>query len=265
MTGRRRPAAEVAVPVGPVRPLLGAQHPDPADLPIEAPANGWDSLVRRLGEEHLVRLPLPLPLPAPVRIGRPMGVSVARRAVPPGRVAALSEFADPGADATVLGEFLAALHTSAPVEASVNPYCGIPPNGRAEGVSAGPAHIDPARLPCRAEDLGGRRGCARVGRSAAVAAQGPASGRHPVDRSRIGAVIDFGDLTGGGPATDLPVARTLSAADGRTALRRAYGRADDATWERARGWAPALSPVFLPHLADNRGCAAPSGRCWSGQ
>ncbi|MGX4734937.1 phosphotransferase [Kitasatospora griseola] len=75
----------------------------------------------------------------------------------------------------------------------------------------------------------------------------------PVDRGWIGAVIDFGDLTGGDPATDLSVAWTLSAADGRTALRRAYGRADDATWARARGWASALSPVFLPHLADNPG------------
>ncbi|WP_235437922.1 hypothetical protein [Kitasatospora griseola] len=51
------PAAEVAVPVGPARRLLGAQHPDPADLLSEVLANGWDSLVCRLDDEHLVRLP----------------------------------------------------------------------------------------------------------------------------------------------------------------------------------------------------------------
>ncbi|MET8947401.1 phosphotransferase [Streptomyces sp. NPDC004542] len=72
-----------------------------------------------------------------------------------------------------------------------------------------------------------------------------------VDHGRISAVIDFGDITSGDPATDLSVAWTLFTAEQRAALRQAYGRADDATWERARGWALALSLVFLSHSADN--------------
>jgi len=37
----------------------------------------------------------------------------------------------------------------------------------------------------------------------------------------------------------------------RDVLRRTYGRADEATWLRARGWALALSLVFLTHSTDN--------------
>jgi len=60
-----------------------------------------------------------------------------------------------------------------------------------------------------------------------------------------------GDLTSGDPATDLAVAWMLFDAEQRDVLRRTYGRADDATWQRARGWAPALSLVFLTHSTDN--------------
>ncbi|MGC4773476.1 phosphotransferase [Micromonospora sp. DT44] len=72
-----------------------------------------------------------------------------------------------------------------------------------------------------------------------------------VDQGRISAVIDFGDITSGDPATDLSAAWMLFTAEQRAALRRAYGRADDATWDRARGWALALSLMFLTHSKDN--------------
>ncbi|WP_372503995.1 phosphotransferase [Actinomadura rupiterrae] len=65
-----------------------------------------------------------------------------------------------------------------------------------------------------------------------------ARGTAPGHDGRISAVIDFGDLTCGDPATDLSVAWMLSTAQQRTALRQAYGRAEDATWERGRGWRP---------------------------
>ncbi|MFD3588272.1 aminoglycoside phosphotransferase family protein [Streptomyces sp. NPDC058683] len=270
------PAAEISVSADLVRRLLDEQHPDLADLPVEVLANGWDNLVCRLGEEFLVRLPrravaaefvaheqrwlpelaarLPLPVPAPVRVGRP----TARYPWPwsvvpyfPGRIAAQSEPDDRWSAAAVLGGFLDALHAPAPAEAPVNSVRGIPLAGRAEGVLAGLAHVDRAD---RATAL-------RVWESAAAAPawDGPPvwlhGDLHPanilVDRGRISAVIDFGDITSGDPATDLSVAWMLFTAEQRAALRQTCGRADDATWERARGWALALSLVFLSHSADN--------------
>ncbi|MFF5171992.1 aminoglycoside phosphotransferase family protein [Micromonospora sp. NPDC000089] len=277
MAVHRMPAAEVPVSVELVRRLLDQQHPDLAGLPVEVLANGWDNLVCRLGTELLVRLPrramgaelvaheqrwlpelagrLPLPVPTPVRTGRPAtGYPWPWSVVPflPGRVAARSEPDDLWSAAATLGGFLAALHAPAPSEAPVNLVRGIPLVGRAEGVLTGLAHVDPAD---RAAAL--RIWAAAI---AAPAWDGPPlwlhGDLHPanilVDRGRISAVIDFGDLTSGDPATDLSVAWLLFPGERqRAALRRAYGRADDATWARARGWALALSVVFLTHSADN--------------
>ncbi|MDG4862974.1 aminoglycoside phosphotransferase family protein [Streptomyces sp. T-3] len=270
------PAAEVPVSVELVRRLLDEQHPDLAGLPVKVLANGWDNLVCRLGEELLVRLPrralaadlvaheqrwlpelagrLPLPVPAPVRAGRPTAqYPWSWSVVPflPGRMAARSEPDDLCSAAVALGGFLDALHTPAPSEAPANPFRGIPLAGRAAGVLTGLAHVVPAdRVPAL-----------RIWEAAVAAPawEGPPlwlhGDLHPanilVDRGRISAVIDFGDITAGDPATDLSVAWMLFTAPERAALRQAYGRADDATWERARGWALALSLAFLTHSADN--------------
>ncbi|WP_052509442.1 phosphotransferase [Kitasatospora griseola] len=80
-------------------------------------------------------------------------------------------------------------------------------------MSAGPARIDPADRPA-------------ASRTWAVAAAAPGWDGPPlwlhgalpwadllVDRGRIGALIDFGDLVGGEPATDLSVAWTAFTAD----------------------------------------------------
>ncbi|MFK0160401.1 aminoglycoside phosphotransferase family protein [Streptomyces sp. NPDC090493] len=270
------PAAEVSVSVDLVRRLLDEQHPDLTGLPVEVLANGWDNLVCRLGEEFLVRLPrravaaslvaheqrwlpelagrLPLPVPAPVRVGQPTAqYPWSWSVVPffPGRIAARSEPDDLWSAAATLGGFLDALHAPAPSAAPVNPARGIPLAGRAKGVLTGLAHVD----------LNDRNTALQIWETAAAAPvwDGPPmwlhGDLHPanvlVHRGRISAVIDFGDITSGDPATDLSVAWMLFTAEQRAALRQAYGRADDATWERARGWALALSLVFLSHSADN--------------
>ena len=72
-----------------------------------------------------------------------------------------------------------------------------------------------------------------------------------VKAGRISAVIDFGDLTSGDPATDLSVAWMLLPARERAIFWQAYGQADDHTRARARGWALALALVCLTYSADN--------------
>jgi aminoglycoside phosphotransferase (APT) family kinase protein len=276
VTVHRMPAAEVSISVGLVRRLLDEQHPDLADLPVEVLANGWDNLVCRLGEEFLVRLPrramaaelleheqrwfaeladrLPLPVPAPVRVGQPTAQYPWSWSIVPyfaGRIAARAELDDPWSAAATIGGFLDALHAPASSEAPVSPARGIPLAARTEGVLTGLNHVDPAEH-ATALQIWERAAAAPVWDGPPVWLHGDL---HPanilVDRGRISAVIDFGDITCGDPATDLSVAWMLFTAQQRAALREAYGRADDATWERARGWALALSLVFLSHSADN--------------
>lgn len=271
------PAAEVDVSVELVRRLLTAQHPDLAGLELAVLANGWDNLVCTVGTDYLVRLPrralaaelvaheqrwlpvlapgLPLPIPAPVRVGLPAeGFPWKWSVVPylPGRVAALAVPDDLAAAAIALGEFLAALHVPAPSEAPVSPVRGGPLSTRAAGVAE---HLG---LLASGREIGAARAIWASSMEAAIWVGPPVwvhGDLHPanilVDAGTISAVIDFGDLTRGDPATDLSVAWMLLPAAEREIFRRAYGKADNDTWARARGWALSLALVFLTFSADN--------------
>jgi aminoglycoside phosphotransferase (APT) family kinase protein len=75
-----------------------------------------------------------------------------------------------------------------------------------------------------------------------------------VHHGRLSAVIDFGDITSGDPATDLSVAWMLLPAPARATFRDASGGSiavDDDTWTRARGWALALALAYLANSADD--------------
>ena len=61
---------------------------------------------------------------------------------------------------------------------------------------------------------------------------------------RLTAIIDFGDITSGDPATDLAVAWMMFGPVER-ALFRDEALIDDDTWRRAAGWALNLSLAYL--------------------
>lgn len=277
-----RPAAEVDVDEALVRTLLVEQHPDLADLPLVEVASGWDNVIFRLGDDLVVRLPrravaaplvehelrwlpelaprLPLAVPVPRRrggpgAGYPWSWSVARWQ--PGTVASETPPDDPGATADVLGRFLAALHRPAPTDAPANPYRG------------GPLVDRDATLRTRLDHLGAsvdRRAVEACWDDALAAAphRGPAvwlhGDLHPanlvVHGGRLVAVLDFGDLTAGDPATDLAVAWMAVPAEARPRLRAAVGEVDDDTWRRARGWALSHAIACLATSDDHPAMAA---------
>jgi aminoglycoside phosphotransferase (APT) family kinase protein len=240
-------------------------------------ANGWDNLMCRLGAELIIRLPrravaadlirheqrwlpelaprLPLAVPAPVRIGRatadyPWPWSI----VPflPGRPAASSPPADPAAAAIVLARFLRALHVPAAADAPANPVRGVPLASRSETVTARMAQV--ADL----VDVAAIRPLWQESVAAPPWAGPPAwlhGDLHPanilVDGGQVSAVVDFGDITAGDPATDLAVAWMMLPASCHDAFRDSYGTPDDPLWMRARGWALALALAYLGSSADN--------------
>lgn len=275
------PPAEVAIDSSVVRGLLQEQHADLVHLALVDVGEGWDNRLFRLGDDLAVRLPrrtasaalieheqrwlpllaprLPLPIPVPVRIGRPgCGFPWSWSVVPwfMGRSAALAPPEDPLATAVVMGQFLRALHQPAPSDAPHNPWRGVPLAARTEAVRS---HLQQVE--------------GRVDRGAVldlwerVLATSPWAGPplwihgdlHPgnllVDRGRLSAVIDFGDLAAGDPATDLSVLWMLLPGSARSSLlvsaRDRSSPIDDDTRTRARGWALALGLAYLANSLDD--------------
>ncbi len=80
-----------------------------------------------------------------------------------------------------------------------------------------------------------------------------------IEHDRLSAVIDFGSLGIGDPACDLIIAWNLLPAHMRDTFRAAL-RADDATWERGRGWALSNALIALPYYKDTNPVLADNAR-----
>lgn len=279
MPPRRMPAAEVPIDTDLVRRLVADQFPHWAALevaPVDSP--GWDNALFRLGPELLVRLPrralgaglvpaeqrwlpvlaptLPLPVPVPIGCGvpgagYPWPWSVCRWL--PGRSAAEAGLTgvDPGALATALGEFMAALHVPAPPDAPRNPFRGIPLAERDESTRRYMGDLEGELDVAGLRRLWDEALGVPPWRGPDVWVHGDL---HPANlilhEDRLHAVVDFGDLCAGDPATDLSVAWMLLPGAARGRLRAAEG-ADDDTWARGRGWAVSLGLACLANSADN--------------
>ena len=158
---------------------------------------------------------------------------------------------DPVQAATILGAFVAAMHQPAPDNAPANPFRGVPLRDRAalvlERIETLDDMIDAPSTRTYWDDL-----------LATPDWSGPPlwlhGDLHPlnvlVEHGRPSAVIDFGDLTAGDPATDLSVAWMMFTSETRRRFRDAAGDVDDDTWRRARGWALALALAYLESSAD---------------
>jgi aminoglycoside phosphotransferase (APT) family kinase protein len=275
----RSPDADITVSPELVQRLIEEQHPELAGLPIELVANGWDNAIYRLGADLVVRVPrrevaaslirneqrwLPaiaervhLAVPRPLRLGTPTpwfpwhwtistwfdGTVAA--SVPRGARANLAE---------PLAQFLTDLHIPAPADAPHNPFRGVP-------------------LALRDSDMSARLASGLVPHPTAVAdrwRRALAASRwdgepmwlhgdlHPanllVARGELGAVLDFGDLTAGDPATDLSAAWLIFDRTGRERLQTATNAqrtVTTETWLRAQGWALVLGTALVVNSDDS--------------
>lgn len=276
-----KPNADITISHDLIHALLKEFVPDLADLPLELHGEGWDNEIHRLGDDHAVRLPrreeaavlveheqrwlpelapnLPLPIPTPTHSGRPaFGFPWAWSIVPwlPG--IPLAHAPRPTNDQLLddLSGFLNALHVPAPDDAPDNPHRGGPLSDRADLVHARidaiPDHIDSTGAHQLWDEL----------------LDTPTWGGEPiwlhgdlhplnllVRGGRLSAVIDFGDVTGGDPATDLSIAWMVFDEPTRSEFRKRLtidGRSVDIhTWNRARAWALSHATAYLANSADD--------------
>lgn len=238
-------------------------------------------LPRRDAAAHLVRHeqaalprlapalgPTGIAFPVPVRTGRPstrLGFPWSWNVVhwTDGVTAARADVVGRTAWAADLARFLTALHVPAD-DAPANPVRGVPLRDRQEA-------RDPDECAARLERVPpAMRGAARRLWDDALAA--PAHDGPPVwvhgdphpgnlvvrvagdGTQRLVAVVDWGDVTSGDPATDLGVSWLLFDAAGHTRFRAVVDATandgsgwDAAMWTRARGWALLFATNMLAH------------------
>lgn len=270
--------AEVELDAAGVRRLLASQHPDLAGLQLAPLAVGWDNVLYRLGEDLLVRLPrrefaaplalnerrflprlaprLPLPVPEPVRVGLPdrdypWPWSIVRwlRGTPGDR----AKLHLPDDAARRLRGFLRALHTPADGDAPVNASRAAT---LAEQAEAQATRMEEVATTIEAA-LG--KGTAQLLQEVfdaameAPLADGPPvwihGDLHPanvlVAGGTLAAVIDFGDITAGDPATDVAAAWMLLPLSSYATFVDAYGGVEADLEQRALGWAVHLAAMLV--------------------
>ena len=285
MTTGPKPPAEVTIEPSLVRALLQEQHTDLAQLALIDIGEGWDNKLFRLGDALAVRLPrraasaalieheqrwlprlsprLPLPVPVPLRVGRPgSGFPWSWSVVPwfEGESALVAPPQDPAPIAATLAQFLRALHQPAPDDAPHNPWRGVPLATRTKKVREHVRQLNGVVDSVAVLNLWEHVVVAPSWSGPPMWIHGDL---HPgnllISGGRLSAVIDFGDLAAGDPATDLsviwmlpPSARSIFLASGRGQLNAT----DDDTWIRARGWALALGLAYLASSQDDEAMGA---------
>lgn len=271
------PPADIRTDAPLVARLLGEQHPDLVGE-LRLVSDGWDNQLYRLGDRLAVRVPrrevaahlieheqqiLPgvaarvsVRVPVPVRVGVPSDLfpwpwSIVEwfEGIDGAEVSATerSRLAEP------LARFVGDLAVPAP-DAPRNPVRGVPLAERHEAVAT------------RLRSLAGRMEVADPEQAWRDALDAPPwdgpplllhGDLHPGNLllaadGGLAAVLDFGDVTSGDPATDLATAWLTFDGDARERFRESLPRpADSATWRRARGWAVAMASALATASDDN--------------
>lgn len=278
---RDKPAAEIDIDGELVVALLEEQHEDLSAQTVTPVASGWDNAIFRLGDELAVRLPrrqiavagtlleqrwLPeiaqmvsLSVPDAVRIGRPSSTYPWPWTVVPwfdGSTAGSELLADQERFADDLGTFFLELHVEAPPELESSSIRGCKLALRDDSVRRTVAELGASIDAATAIAIWDHALEVPGWTADPVWVHGDV---HPLNlildkQSNLSAVIDFGDLNAGDPATDLAIAWTAFDAAGRKRFRRACRAArnpvDEATWIRARAWALNFALLYLNNSAD---------------
>jgi aminoglycoside phosphotransferase (APT) family kinase protein len=260
--GAGTPAAQTALSEELAAALIATQFPDLAHLPVCFVAEGWDNAMYRVGDQLCARLPrrkvaedlikveqrwlgqiaprLPLPIPAVVRLGKPgLGYPWVWSLVPwmPGEPVGVGRLDE--SEGAALGNFLKALHLPPPTDAPLSDCRGGPLSTRAEMVTFRAARLAPdydwvARdiMPIWQDAL------------AALDDAGPVwlhGDLHPrnvlMQKGKLSAVIDWGDMCAGDPATDLAALWMLLPSPQSRELAIEIYKPSHSTLLRAKGWA----------------------------
>lgn len=268
-----QPSGDLGVTIELAHELIRWQRPDLIELPLRPFAHGWDNETFALGDRLLVRIPrrasaaalvraeqrwlpglaagLPVAVPVPLFAGAPSEIFEHHWSIVPrldGVVLSEVPIERRGRVADQLADFLLALHRIAPPDAPLNPFRGVPLAQRGDAVLERVSRLGESAAAVRT---------AWQNWSAAENYSGPPlwlhGDPHPLNvladsDGRLAAVLDWGDLTAGDPASDLAAGwLAFVPADRRRFFARyvAESGCDPSTLTRAKAWALNLATAFL--------------------
>ena len=276
---KNTPAADVAITHELIHTLLSDFVPELANEPLELVGAGWDNEVHRVGSSHAVRLPrreasaklleneqrwlpeleaqLPVPIPTPTFAGSPaFGYSWHWSVVPWLQGVPLAH-APIKTDLIIedIAEFVNALHVPAPEDAPKNPYRGVALPERTDSLYSNLNAFETDRGP-EIRELWEKLAGTPTWGGDPLWIHGDL---HPLNAlvraGRLSAVIDFGDLCAGDPATDFAIAWMIFDQSEREAFRKALSINDKSidvhTWTRSRAWALYFGVTYVANSADN--------------
>jgi len=265
------PEADFDVTQRLVHGLVRDQFPALAEHSITHVGDGFDNSMWRIGDALVARVPrrragvallenevrwlpelarhLPIPTSVPLFVGHANDVYPNLWVISrwyEGETMDRAELRNPDVTARALGLFLRALHQPAPREAPTNPFRGVPLLARSESFEE------------RLSSLAGLVDESQIRRVwDAAATEEPWSSPpvwlhgdlHPANliahNGELSAVVDFGDVCSGDPATDLAGAWMLLPETSVDLLLSTYGGADRRLVTRALGWAVLFGLFFL--------------------
>jgi aminoglycoside phosphotransferase (APT) family kinase protein len=260
--GTGTPKAQTPISTDLVRRLIASQFPALADMPVSFVAEGWDNAMYGVGEDLCARIPrrkvaedlikleqkwltklapsLPVAIPAVVHVGKPaMGYPWAWSLVPWFEGEEVGTSALDEGEGQSLGQFLKALHKDAPKNAPISDCRGGPLTTRVDLVAfrsarlaADFAWIAPDIMPIWQE------GFAAPPENLRTWLHGDLHPRNVLMRGgKLSAVIDWGDMCAGDPATDLAALWMLLPNPQSRALAIDVYQPTKATLLRAKAWA----------------------------
>lgn len=277
---KNTPAPDVSITHELIHTLLSEFIPDLANEPLELVGSGWDNEIHRVGSNHAVRLPrreessqlvakeqrwlpeleaqLPVAIPTPTYAGSPaFGYPWQWSVVPwlSGVTLAHAPLTNVSEVLEGIANFVNALHVPAPDDAPKNPYRGVELGDRSDSFESNLDELEPERRP-QILELWDDLVDTPVWGGDAVWLHGDL---HPLNMlmraGKVHAVIDFGDLCAGDPATDFAIAWMLFDEAEREIFRRALLLNDKSidvhTWHRSRAWALYFGVMYVANSADN--------------
>ena len=265
------PQAEFDVSPHRVRARIDAQFPHLARESLRTVGEGFDNVLYRIGDDFVARFPrrrvaaqlieheikwlptiaarLPVPVPVPLHVGEP-GVDYPTRWLITrwydGETADVASYEPDAHVALALSGLLSSLHHTAPSDAPRNPLRGVPLVDRVDSFEE--------RLIVVADHVD-VRAVQEVWDEALGAS--PFTGEpvwlhgdlHPgnvlINSGRLHAVLDFGDMCAGDPATDLAGAWMLLRRHSIDAVLSSYCPSATDLVARSRGWAALFALFFI--------------------